>query len=278
MAGYLRIDGDKIVRLRKQIIIIPARFASTRFPGKPLVELNGKAAILHTIDVARKVSGIDGVYVATDDRRISAAVEAYGCPALLTSALCRNGTERVAEAARLLELSDDDLVVNLQGDAPLTPPAFIPKILGFLDEQPEADAVTPVIKCSAVSYLRMAEDARNRRIGATTSVFDAKHRALYFSKALLPHGSSIETLGDLPVYHHVGLYGYRVRCLKGFPQLPVGLLERAEKLEQLRFLENGWSMFVLEAEDDGNDFWELNNPDDVDRLERALSFGRRVAE
>ncbi|MER9177568.1 3-deoxy-manno-octulosonate cytidylyltransferase [Mesorhizobium sp. M0955] len=255
---------------RKRTIIIPARYGSTRFPGKPLVELNGKAAILHTIDVARKVGGVDGVYVATDDERISAAVEGYGCTALFTNAGLRNGTERVAAAASILALDDDDLVVNLQGDAPLTPPAFIAKIFGFLHERPEADAVTPVIKCSAESYVRIAEDIRNHRIGATTSVFDANKRALYFSKALLPHGSSVGTLVDLPVYHHVGLYGYRLGCLKGFPQLPVGPLERAEGLEQLRFLENGHTMHVLEAEDDGQEFWELNNPSDVTHLEQAL--------
>ncbi|MEI8703460.1 3-deoxy-manno-octulosonate cytidylyltransferase [Mesorhizobium sp. ISC15] len=259
---------------RRRAIIIPARYGSTRFPGKPLVALNGKAAILHTIDVARKVGDIDGVYVATDDDRISAAVEGYGCTALLTSALCRNGTERVAEAASILGLDDDDLVVNLQGDAPLTPPAFIVKIFGFLDERPEADAVTPVIRCGAENYLRIAEDIRSDRIGATTSVLDSKDRALYFSKALLPHGSSVATLGDLPVYHHVGLYGYRVRCLKAFPHLPVGPLERAERLEQLRFLENGHAMHVVEVDDDGQEFWELNNPGDVAYLERALPSGK----
>ncbi|MER8604878.1 3-deoxy-manno-octulosonate cytidylyltransferase [Mesorhizobium sp. M1233] len=259
---------------RKRAIIIPARYGSTRFPGKPLVALNGKAAILHTIDAARKVGGVDGVYVATDDERISAAVEEYGNKALLTSASCRNGTERVAEAASILGLDDEDLVVNLQGDAPLTPPEFAVKIFAFLGEHAEADVVTPVIKCSAESYLRIADDIREHRIGATTSVFDARNRALYFSKALLPYGSSAETLTELPVYHHVGLYGYRVRCLKGFRELPVGPLERAEKLEQLRFLENGRAMYVLEAENDGREFWELNNPDDVAHLERALPTGK----
>ncbi|CAN7743245.1 3-deoxy-manno-octulosonate cytidylyltransferase [Mesorhizobium sp. LjNodule214] len=258
---------------RKRTIIIPARYGSTRFPGKPLVALNGKAAILHTIDVARRVGDTDGVYVATDDDRISAVVEAYGCTALLTSGSCRNGTERVAEAASILGLNEDDLVVNLQGDAPLTPPDFIVKIFGVLDERPEADAATPVIRCGAESYLRIAEDIRNGRIGATMSVFDSQGRALYFSKALLPNGSSVETLFDLPVYHHVGLYGYRVRCLKGFPHLPVGPLERAERLEQLRFLENGHAVHVVEVDDDGQEFWELNNPGDVSYLERALPSG-----
>ncbi|MES0057212.1 3-deoxy-manno-octulosonate cytidylyltransferase [Mesorhizobium sp. M0078] len=259
---------------RRRTIIIPARYGSTRFPGKPLVLLNGKASILHTIDVARKVGDIDGVYVATDDDRISAAVEGYGCTALLTSASCRNGTERVAEAANILGLHDDDLVVNLQGDAPLTPPNFIGKIFDLLDERPEADAATPVIRCGAENYLRIGEDIRNGRIGATMSVFDSQGRALYFSKALLPHGSSVETLVELPVYHHVGLYGYRVRCLKAFPYLPVGPLERAERLEQLRFLENGHGVHIVEVDDDGQEFWELNNPGDVPYLERALPSGK----
>ncbi|WP_095204852.1 3-deoxy-manno-octulosonate cytidylyltransferase [Mesorhizobium carmichaelinearum] len=258
----------------KRVIIIPARYGSTRFPGKPLVALNGKAAILHTIDAAGKVGGVDGVYVATDDERISAVVEKYGYTALLTSTSCRNGTERVAEAASILGLNDDDLVVNLQGDAPLTPPEFAVTIFAFLAEHPEADVVTPVIKCSAESYLRMADDVREHRIGATTSVFDARNRALYFSKSLLPHGSSADTLTRLPVYHHVGLYGYRVRCLKGFHELPVGPLECAEKLEQLRFLENGHAMYVVEVENDGQEFWELNHPVDVAHLERALPKGK----
>ncbi|MER9274082.1 manno-octulosonate cytidylyltransferase [Mesorhizobium sp. M0643] len=255
---------------RRRAIIIPARYGSTRFPGKPLVTLNGKAAILYTIDVARRVRDIDGVCVATDDDRILAAVEGYGCTALLTDASCRNGTERVAQAASILGLNDEDLVVNLQGDAPLTPPDFIVKMFDFLDKRAEAEAVTPVIRCGAENYLRIAEDVRSDRVGATISVFDSQNRALYFSKSLLPHGSSVETLGDLPVYHHVGLYGYRVRCLKAFPDLPVGPLERAERLEQLRFLENGYAMHIVEVDDDGQEFWELNNPGDVAYLERAL--------
>ncbi|MBP1884848.1 MULTISPECIES: 3-deoxy-manno-octulosonate cytidylyltransferase [Sinorhizobium] len=254
----------------KRIIIVPARFASTRFPGKPLVELNGKTAIRHTIDVARKVRGIDAIYVATDDVRIANDVESYGCAAIFTSASCRNGTERVAEAAGTLGLDGGDLVVNLQGDAPLTPPSFIEHVLEFLNGRPEADAVTPVLRCDRSNYLRIAADIRNNRVGATTSVFDARGRALYFSKALVPSGTSAETLAELPVYHHVGLYGYRVSCLKGFGELPIGPLEQAEKLEQLRFLENGLCMYVLQEHDDGTEFWELNNPEDVSHLERTL--------
>ncbi|WP_026615213.1 3-deoxy-manno-octulosonate cytidylyltransferase [Ensifer aridi] len=254
----------------KQVIIIPARFASTRFPGKPLVELNGKAAILHTVDAARKVKNVDGIYVATDDTRIADVVESYGCSTLLTSEACQNGTERVAEATDILGLHDDDLVVNLQGDAPLTPPEFVRGIFAELERLPEADVVTPAIKCGAESYARIVDDIRQGRIGATTAVFDVNGRALYFSKALIPAGTATSTLREQPVYHHLGLYGYRVRCLRGYADMPMGPLERSEKLEQLRFLENGRSVFVFEVEDDSRDFWELNNCEDVVHLERAL--------
>jgi 3-deoxy-manno-octulosonate cytidylyltransferase (CMP-KDO synthetase) len=254
----------------KRIIIIPARYASTRFPGKPLIKLNGKEAILHTVDAARNVGGADGIYVATDDKRIVRTVEDYGCNAPLTSAHWQNGTERVAEAASILGLHDDDIVINLQGGAPLTPPWFVEAIFRVLDERTDAEMVTPALKCTATIYDRMAQDRKSGIVGATTSVLDATRRALYFSKELLPYVSSVEALSATPVYHHVGLYGYRVRSLREFPLWGVGPLEYAEQLEQLRYLENGRAVYVAEVEAGGIEFWELNNPHDVGLIEKAF--------
>ncbi len=252
-------------------VIIPARYKSTRFPAKPLAIINGKASILWTVDAARKVKNIKALYVATDDERIASVVEEYGCRVIMTSEACRNGTERVAEAALSLNLADDDLVINFQGDAPLTPPWFVDAIMEDLEKRPDADLITPVLKCDLESYRRFTEDRKNGRVGATTSVFDKNNRALYFSKEVIPFLPSEQSLSSTPVFHHVGVYGYRMKSLRSYPAWDIGPLEQAEQLEQLRFLEQGQAVYVVEVDAKGVEFWELNNPEDVSRIESMMA-------
>jgi 3-deoxy-manno-octulosonate cytidylyltransferase (CMP-KDO synthetase) len=262
----------RLESLIRTVIIIPARYASSRFPGKPLAKVDGRPAVEWTLQAAGHVGAIDEVHVATDDARIAAVVRAAGGSVLLTSTSCRNGTERAAEAATGLGLDDDDIIVNLQGDSLLTPAWFVSDLVAALQQAPDASVATPALPCDKESYLRFVEDRRHGRVGATTVVFDLNHRALYFSKEVLPYLPTAESFDDTPVFHHVGLYAYRMKALKTYGDLQIGPLERSEQLEQLRFMENGGDIHVVEVDSRGHQFWELNNPEDVAIIEKMMVY------
>ncbi|MFP4304511.1 MAG: 3-deoxy-manno-octulosonate cytidylyltransferase [Rhodosalinus sp.] len=254
-------------------VLIPARYASTRYPGKPLVGLRGaqgaeKPLIRRAWEAAQAVRGVAEVHVATDDERIAEAARGFGASVLMTSGFARNGTERCAEALAQMDPAPD-LVVNLQGDAPLTPAWFVEALIEAMQSDAAMQVATPVLRCSPGALAQLVEDRHAGRVGGTTAVCRADGRALYFSKEVLPH------VGDLtaapPVWHHVGVYAYRPAALSAYAQWPEGPLERAEGLEQLRFLENGTAVHCVEVEARGRVFWELNNPVDVDRIEAALA-------
>jgi 3-deoxy-manno-octulosonate cytidylyltransferase (CMP-KDO synthetase) len=256
----------------KTVIILPARFASLRYPGKPLVTLRGpdgeKSLIRRSWEAALAVPGIAAVHVATDDSRIRAAAEAFGASVIMTSDTCRNGTERVAEAVANAGI-DADLIVNLQGDAPLTPPWFVSDLIAGMAADPVAQIGTPVLRCDPQTLANLRADRAAGRVGGTTAVFDAQARALYFSKEVIPYTSG--PADPVPVFHHVGLYAYRPSALAAYPHWPTGPLEAHEGLEQLRFLENGRPILCVEVTAPGRVFWELNNPVDVARIEAALA-------
>jgi 3-deoxy-manno-octulosonate cytidylyltransferase (CMP-KDO synthetase) len=255
-------------------IVIPARFQSRRFPGKPLVELRGasgaaKSLLRRSWEAARAAPGAPRALVATDDARIAAHAASFGAEALMTSEACANGTERCAEALSALAARGEapDLVVNLQGDAPLTPPAFVGALIEAMAGDPEAELATPVLRCDAEALERFRQDRRAGRVGATTAAFDRRGRALYFSKEIIPWADEAPPEA---VFHHVGLYAYRPAALAAYPSWPTGPLERIEGLEQLRFLEQGRPVRCVEVEAPGRAFWELNNPVDVERVEAGL--------
>jgi 3-deoxy-manno-octulosonate cytidylyltransferase (CMP-KDO synthetase) len=257
------------------IIVIPARYASTRYPGKPLVTLKGasgeaKSLIRRSWDAACGVAGIDKVVVATDDTRIAEACAAFDAEVVMTSTTCQNGTERCAET--LVNLGEDyDIVVNLQGDAPLTPAWFIEDLVQGLRDNPSADVATPVLRTEGRALNGLLQDRREGRVGGTTAVFGADNNALYFSKEVIPFtGKTYGDADETPVFHHVGVYAYRPDALKSYPQWPAGPLEQLEGLEQLRFLERGVPMLCVEVAAKGRQFWELNNPEDVPRIEEML--------
>ena len=256
------------------LIAIPARYASTRYPGKPLVVLNGpdgaKTLIQRSYEAARAVKGADRVVVATDDDRIKAHAEGFGAEVVMTSTACQNGTERCAEVAA--KLPGFEMVVNLQGDAPLTPAWFVEDLIAGLRADAQADIATPVLRCDGRAVSSFLADRRAGRVGGTTAVFGAGGRALYFSKEVIPYTG--KTFGDddpTPVFHHVGVYAYRPRALRAYPAWPVGPLEVLEGLEQLRFLEQGRNVLCVEVEAKGRQFWELNNPEDVPRIEAMMA-------
>ena len=252
------------------LIVIPARYASKRYPGKPLVKLRGasgkaKSLIRRSWDAAMKVKGVKRVVVATDDERIKHSAEAFGAEVVMTSWSCRKGTERCADViSRLVE--NYDIVANLQGDAPLTPPWFIEKLVDELESAPHAHVATPILLCSKEALESFKEDRKDDRVCGTTAVFDKNNRALYFSKEVVPYAPDL----NVSVYHHVGVYAYRPASLREYAALPEGSLEKQEGLEQLRFLENGLHVQCVEVENPGQEFWELNNPEDVPRVEKIL--------
>ena len=260
----------------KTVILIPARYASTRYPGKPLAELTQKdgtkkSLIQMSWEAAVAVEGVDAVYVATDDARIKAASEAFGAEVIMTSDACENGTARCADALANSGL-EADLIVNLQGDAPLTPAWFVEDLIAAMKADPEAQVATPVLQCDPLTYGHFVEDRKAGRVGGTTAVFNAKGHALYFSKEVLPYIDADKVPDqDIPVYHHVGVYAYRPKALADYASWPVSQLETLEGLEQLRFLFNGATVKCVEVEGKGRVFWELNNPEDVPRIESVLA-------
>ncbi len=259
----------------KTLIVIPARYASSRYPGKPLVALKGatgdsRSLVQRSWEAAMQVGGIDQVVIATDDDRIRDACQGFGAQVVMTSPDCANGTERCAQAHAVLG-GAHDVVVNLQGDAPLTPAWFIEDLVAALAAD-DADIATPVLRCDGAALAGFREDRRNGRVGGTTAVFDRNMHALYFSKEVIPFTDRPYAPDQpTPVFHHVGVYAYRPGPLSDYPNWPTGPLETLEGLEQLRFLEQGRRILCVEVEARGRQFWELNNPEDVPRLEAMMA-------
>jgi len=257
------------------LIVIPARYASARYPGKPLVELRGAGGAAKTLvqrswEAAMAVNGAARVVVATDDDRIKEHAEGFGADVVMTAETCRNGTERCAEAFDKLG-GGFDMVVNLQGDAPLTPPWFVEDLITDLRAHPAAEVATPVLRIDGAALRNFREDRAEGRVGGTTAVFGIDRNALYFSKEVIPFtGADFADADETPVFHHVGVYAYRPSALAAYARWDAGPLEAHEGLEQLRFLERGVHMLCVEVDARGRQFWEVNNPGDVTRVEKML--------
>jgi 3-deoxy-manno-octulosonate cytidylyltransferase (CMP-KDO synthetase) len=261
----------------KTVILIPARFASSRYPGKPLVDLKGaggtpKSLIQRSNEAACRVPGIAAVHVVTDDDRIAEAVRGFGASALMTSEQCRNGTERCAEALDQLD-SDVDVVVNFQGDALLTPPGFVTALVNQLDISPGSMVATPAMRQRSDEVRKLQAEEAAGRVGGTSVVVDSEGRALYFSKKLIPYLSDGALDGELsPVRLHIGVYAYRRAALATYVATPLTELEMLEGLEQLRFLVAGVPIDVVEVATPSFTLRELNNPEDVSPIEDALAM------
>lgn len=257
------------------LIVIPARYASTRYPAKPLAMLKGSTGEQHSLIerawmAAQQVGSVDRVVIATDDDRIAEPAAAFGAEVVMTPESCANGTERCAAAYDVLG-SDAEIVVNLQGDAPLTPPWFVEELIASLRANPEASIATPVLRCDGRALNGFLRDRKAGRVGGTTAVFDARMRALYFSKEVIPFTpQTYSDEHDTPVFHHVGVYAYRPDALRDYPKWAAGPLEGLEGLEQLRFMEQGHHVHCTLVEAKGRQFWELNNPEDVPVIEQMM--------
>jgi 3-deoxy-manno-octulosonate cytidylyltransferase (CMP-KDO synthetase) len=270
------------------LAIIPARYGSTRFPGKPLADLCGKPLIAHVVERAREARRVDEVIVATDDERILRAVEAHGGRAVMTSPDCASGSDRIVEVAA--KFPQAALIVNVQGDEPLMPPEVIDRAIEALESDPECAVSTTMI--------RIANEEDYRSPHVVKVVCDREGRALYFSRSPLPNltrateeekqtygaqfgggasdksdASDRSDVSDTPAipfwgFKHFGLYVYRREALLKFVSMPPAALERIEKLEQLRFLENGMRIRVVETTLDSIG---VDTPEDLERARRIMS-------
>jgi len=239
----------------------------------PLVGARGEARSLirRSWDCARQVEGAIGVWVATDDERIAQEVTSFGGQVVMTSGDCANGTERCAEAIKTLG-PVADVVVNLQGDAPLAPAAVVTELVGRLVEDTGAVMATPAVRASRSVYEHLVDDQAKGRVGGTTVVVDGRGRALYFSKRVLPYlpADAASRLLPPPVHLHLGLYAYRVAALEAYAASEPCELEQLEGLEQLRFLDLGLPISVVALDALDWDAIELNNPGDKAVIERIL--------
>ncbi|MFU9047101.1 3-deoxy-manno-octulosonate cytidylyltransferase [Acinetobacter tibetensis] len=225
-------------------IVIPARFASSRLPGKPLLQIHGRPMILRVVDQAKKVQGFDDLCVATDDARIAEVCRAEGVDVVLTSADHPSGTDRLSEVARLKGWDKDDIIVNVQGDEPLLPATLVKQVAELLVAQPDCSMST---LCEPIHSLD--EFQRDSIVKVVKSKFN---QALYFSRATIPYDRDGAKLVN-PVLHdqafrHLGLYAYRVSLLQEYVTWDMGVLEKLESLEQLRVLENGHRIAIAVAE------------------------------
>ena len=224
-------------------IVIPARMASQRLPGKPLLDVDGAPLLQHVFEKARR-SGAASIVIATDNRRILETAESFGARAVMTSTEHESGSDRIAECAALMGWADEELIVNLQGDEPLMPPACLNQVARLLIEDPDADVA------SLYCPVKSREEAGNPN--AVKVVVDSRGRALYFSRSMIPYprsaGQAQEADADFSFWkRHIGLYAYRVGALKLFTSLRPTPLETLEKLEQLRFLEAGCRIRMAQA-------------------------------
>jgi 3-deoxy-manno-octulosonate cytidylyltransferase (CMP-KDO synthetase) len=234
--------------------LIPARYASTRLPGKPLVSICGKPMIQHVFERAVNCPSVERVVVATDDLRIMEAVKTFGGNCVLTGADHQSGTDRLAEAALTLGLAEDDIIVNIQGDEPLLDPAMIEVLIEALKSSPDCEMATLAFPSTN------KEDFFNPNVAKV--VVDENGKALYFSRSPIPFPRDRQT-GKPAFLKHLGFYAYRRRFLTEFTKLPAGKLEQIEKLEQLRALENGLPVRVALSPADSE---SVDTPADLQRV------------
>jgi 3-deoxy-manno-octulosonate cytidylyltransferase (CMP-KDO synthetase) len=253
------------------LVVIPARFASTRYPGKPLAILRGangtaRSLLERTWRNAHAAELGLRIVIATDDTRVRDLAYSFGAEVVMTSPACRNGTERCAEVAGQMAEAPP-FILNLQGDALLTPPSALRGLIRAMDD-PGTSVATPVMACTPETRTHLLADRQAGRVGGTTAVFDRTGRALYFSKEVLPFGA--DTRDDTPTYLHLGVYAYRAEALSAYAAAEPQLCETSEGLEQLRFLELGWPVHVVEITPPEGLLIELNNPEDVPLIEAEL--------
>ncbi len=250
------------------LAVIPARYGSTRFPGKPLAMIAGQMMVERVWRIAAAAPGVDRVVVATDDERIVEAVDKAGGEAVMTDAACRNGTERALDALKRLQ-SDAEIIINVQGDAPLIPPWVIGGVAETLRDDASLQMATPAVELPVETEARMRADKAKGSASGTTVVFNKAMDAMYFSKNVIPFRRKPGE--GTPVYQHIGLYGYRRETLEKLVAFEPTPFELTESLEQLRALENGIPIRIVLTDYKGRSAWSVDSPEDAERVEGIIA-------
>ncbi|MEM6780509.1 MAG: manno-octulosonate cytidylyltransferase [Pseudomonadota bacterium] len=257
----------------KIAIIIPARYASTRFPGKPLAKISGKTMLERVVEIGRKTSEGKNITlaVATEDGRIADHCKEIDVDCVMTSENCATGSDRVLEAAK--KLGDFDITIGLQGDAPFTPLSAIENIIDAFEKNPKLSVVTPIVNLRWSELDTLREAKKTTPFSGTTCIRSNDGRALWFSKNIIPAIRKENREHEYsPVYQHIGLYGFRTDVLKEFVSLPQGHYEQLEGLEQLRLLENNIPIQTVVIDvDAGLAQAGIDSPEDVARAEKLLA-------
>ena len=260
----------------KTLIVVPARYGSTRFPGKPLVEIAGRTMVSRVAAMAaRAAAELDDAasVVATDDERIASHCQDLGIEVVMTDPNVPSGTDRALAAVDAMGVTPD-VVVNLQGDSPFTPPAHVVAVAEAAAKS-GADAATPYVRLTWQALDDFRAHKKTTPFSGTTLAHDSAGRALWFSKNLIPairKEDALRQQGDMsPVCRHIGLYAYRLPALRKYVSLPEGHYEKLEGLEQLRFLENGMSVQCVEVESDTIAIPGIDAPEDVALAERLIA-------
>lgn len=262
-------------------IIVPARYASTRFPGKPLAMLGGQTMVERTFrNAQRAAEQLENcvALVATDDGRIATHCAELGLDYVMTDPDLPSGSDRALAAVESYEKESGqsiDIIINLQGDAPFTPAHHVLSVLNVLENKPDFDVATPYVQLSWSELDQMREEKSETPFSGTTVVMNSDRKALWFSKNILPAIRKEAELRDVsplsPVCRHIGLYGYRKAALQQFVGLPVGHWEQLEGLEQLRCLENGLSIGCVKVEPSDVAISGIDTPEDLRRAEAILA-------
>ncbi|XP_075482793.1 3-deoxy-manno-octulosonate cytidylyltransferase, mitochondrial-like [Primulina tabacum] len=248
----------QLISFRSRVIgIIPARYASTRFQGKPLVQILGKPMIQRTWERAKLATTLDHVVVATDDENIAECCRGFGADVVMTSESCRNGTERCNEALQKIG-KKYDVVVNIQGDEPLIDPEIIDGIVKALQAAPDA------VFSTAVTSLKPEDAFDPNRVKC---VVDNRGYAIYFSRGLVPFNKSGKVNPRFPYLLHLGIQSFDAKFLKIYPELPPTPLQLEEDLEQLKVLENGYKMKVIKVDHESHG---VDVPEDVEKIEHYM--------
>ncbi len=260
----------------KTLIVIPARYASTRFPQKPLHQIAGQTLLSRVAQVARhcasKITGVEYV-IATDHEVIEAHAKEIGAPVVMTDPDLPSGSDRALAAAKITA-PDAEFIVNLQGDAPFTPPAYISALIEAA-RTTELDVVTPIVQMTWRALDEVRERKKETPFSGTSCVVNAQDEALWFSKNILPAIRKEDYLRGQsplsPVWRHIGLYGYKAAALERFVALPEGHYERLEGLEQLRFLENGMRIQAVKVAASESAMWGIDTPQDAQHAEQLIA-------
>jgi 3-deoxy-manno-octulosonate cytidylyltransferase (CMP-KDO synthetase) len=262
----------------KTAIVIPARYGSTRLPGKPLALIGGKSMLSRVVDVANKAAkGLSDVsiLVATDDPRIAEHAQSFGANAVMTPEDCKTGSDRALAALDVAKLKPD-IVINLQGDAPFTPVSAVRGIIDALGKNKQAEVATPVYHLSWEALDKLRSNKRMTPFSGTTAVVTADGRAMWFSKTIIPGIRKEKALREKsetsPILQHIGLYGFRLEALKKFCSLPMGQYELLEGLEQLRMLEAGMHVQTVTVTlPRGLTLSGIDSPEDLKRAQELAS-------